>query len=257
MAGVLLAGVMIVQLLSLAPASATIGCVSGYGSLFDGLLSTASGPGGTYEGASAVMVNNSAPICDTGSTDPNANFVYEWVMIHQNNSAPGGTDHGYAQSGFYRGYAQPCPYWTSEYNRDASDTFHRDIKTSLGCVGSNTSNQYWVQYVASANGGAGGIRINVDTRTLATTPWNPYSYWGPYTYGPFFTEFAAETKYLGSNVPTSNFSSMQVQQFNDAWTTTLPTMYSLCPWPVRYIRGTYSNRFFAIQTSGSSTAYNC
>ena len=46
----------------------TIACASTYGSKFAGYISTASGPGGSYEGASAVLVNNSAPICDD---DPN------------------------------------------------------------------------------------------------------------------------------------------------------------------------------------------
>lgn len=99
--------------------------------------------------------------------------------------------------------------------------------------------------------------MNVDTTIMDTTPFNPYSTWQPGTYGPFLTEFSGETKYLGTDMPTSNFSTMQVQQFNDAFTNTLPTEYDICPWPSRYVKSAISGNSFGIQTSGTSNAFNC
>lgn len=152
--------------------------------------------------------------------------------------------------GFFQGYGQ-CTYYASEYRRDSGDTFHRSLRTDYGCLPTNATAHYWVQYINAS------IRMNVNTTVMATTPWSPYSYWDYNRYGPFSAQFSAETTFLGSNVPTSRFGQMQVQQFNDAWTNTLPAMYSACPWPVRYIKTSVSGNAFGLQTSGGSIAYNC
>lgn len=157
----------------------------------------------------------------------------------------------------FQGYGA-CAYFASEWHRDGYElNDYRHVHTEYGCLTANTANHYWVQYVGSDNGGNGDLRMNVDLTVMDYTPWNPYAYWLPASYGPFSTQFAAETKYLGTDIPTSNFSSMQVQQFDDTWTNTLPPLYDGCPWPARYINGGLSNNFFAIQTYGTSSNYNC
>jgi len=266
--GVLLATLTLLTSVSLTsavtfakPASASpIDCMDGnaYYSRFDGYYSSAGSPtGGTYEGASADLINNTAPICDTGTQDPNFNFNYVWVMIHQNNAAPGGSAHGYAQMGFYRGYAQPCGYFTNEYSQDGNDTYHRYIETRL-CLDPYTINQYWVQFVPTDNYGNGGIRMNVDVTIMGITPFSPYNAWNPATYGPFFTEFNGETKYLGSDIPDTNYQRIEVQQeAGDAFTSTLPSLYDGCPWPNRYQKSTIANNFFAISTGGQSGYHYC
>src|ERR1035441_5796427 len=68
-------------------ANAAIDCISGYNGLFDGYFSQNNAPSGwPYEGASATMVNNSAPICDTGSQDPNFNFSLDRKSTRLNSS---------------------------------------------------------------------------------------------------------------------------------------------------------------------------
>lgn len=106
--------IFVLQVAISGPATATpISCVSALRNLFDGLYSDTVGPGGSYQGTSAVMVNNTAPICDD-NTNPAQNFTYTWVMIAQNQSGAGaGT--GFAQVGFFRGYGE-CTYWASEFN---------------------------------------------------------------------------------------------------------------------------------------------
>jgi hypothetical protein len=236
------------------PASAA-GCESGYGSLFDGFYSTATGPGGSYEGASAVLIDNSAPICDGSPVPADENFNYVFTMIHQNNSAPGGADYGYAQIGFFR-YWGGCTYFTSESDSGYPAGYYRNIHTEFGCLKANGRNQYWEQYVQAANGGSGGLRLNVDSTIMDTTLFNPFTSWCQQC-GPFHTEFLGETKYLGTSMPTSNFSSMQVQLYDNSWTNALPPMWDGCPWPQRYIRSSLGNNSFAIQSFGSSSAYNC
>lgn len=247
-----LSGVGASSLIGGGTAYAQIDCINAYGSLFDGFISTAADPSGnTYEGTSTVLTAATAPICDTGSQDPNTNFDYTWVMIHQNNSAPGGTTSGYAQMGFYRGWGS-CNYFTAEYDRDVNDVYHRFIDPhGNGCLQDGGQNQYWVQYIN------GALRMNVDVTIMAVTPWNPYTYWN-LNYGPWHTEFDSETKYLGSDVPTTAFNAMEVQQFNDSWTTTLPAMYSSCPWPDRYNRtGTVVNDSFDIATIQADNGFHC
>jgi hypothetical protein len=124
------------------------------------------------------------------------------------------------------------------------------VHLEFGCLRANSSNRYWVQFIPST----GLLRMNVDTTIMDTTAWNPYLIWA----NPFLTEFDSETTYVGSNVPTTNFGSMQVQQgINHAFTTSLPAMTGSCPWPYRYVRGGLSGNFFALQTYGSSGALNC
>jgi hypothetical protein len=230
----------------------------GYGSLFDGQISVSRDQYNyTFEGTSANIIENSSPICDTGIQDPNENFTFVWTMIHQNNAAPGGPNYGYAQVGYFRGWGQPCPYFATEQDDKYPDNFSRFIHSEYGCLQPNGVNQFWVQYIPSLNRGAGGLSMNVDTTMMNTTSWNPYEQWD-LSAGPFLPEIAAETKYLGSSVPTTNFSSIQFQQSNDQWTTALLGLPDdLCPWPQKYIQGAFSNDFFAIQTSGTSDAYNC
>ncbi len=106
------------------------------------------------------------------------------------------------------------------------------------------------------NAGTGGLRLNVDTTIMNITPWNPNSAWIPGLYGPFWTELMGEAKYVGSDVPTTTFASVQVQKANLAFTSTLPVRYNVCPWPVRYLKTAFPANSFAIQTSGASGALN-
>jgi hypothetical protein len=88
------------------------------------------------------------------------------------------------------------------------------------------------------------------------TPFNPYTWWVQ----PFWTEFNGETTYVGTDMPTSNFSSMQIQQSNGVWIWTDQGSYydDTCPWPNRYARWPHPvNNQFAIQTYGSTGALNC
>jgi hypothetical protein len=230
-------------------ANAQVNCVSPDKSLFDGYLSTAAGPGGyQYEGASAAIIANAAPLCTTGFGPDE--FSYTWVMVHQSNSGPGGGNNGYAQMGFFRDVTESCPYYTSESDQIYGQTFFRHIHTEYGCLPTNQLNRYWVQYIPST----GLLRMNVDVTIMDTTTWNPYLNWA----APFSTDFDSETKYIGSDVPATNYRSMQVQQgINHGWSSSLPQMYTTCPWPIRYVLGALSNNFFAIQTYGSSSGYNC
>ena len=233
-------------------ASATVPCLSAYGSEFAGLLSQQSGPGGTYEGASSQIDVGNGPICDTGSHGQD-NFHFVWSMIAENESAGGAR--GYVQSGYLR-YWNGCTYWTTEYNKGPGDTFHRHIHTEDGCK-TFGSNRYWVQYIPST----GFERMNVDSTVLDTTPWDIYVEWAAHL--PFEPEFSGETKYIGSDIPgtssnTTTLGSLQVQQFSDAWSSTLPSFLSICPWPVRYVRtGLSGNAFQIYSTTSTSTNLNC
>jgi hypothetical protein len=94
---------------------------------------------------------------------------------------------------------------------------------------------------------------------MNVTPFDPLTSWDPGLYGKLFTEFDGETKYLGSNIPSSNYSQMQTQLSNFSWTNTLPVYYNSCPWPVRYINSGNPDptQILGINTSGNSNAYNC
>lgn len=246
--------VLIASSVIAAPSAHAGTCTGSYMSRFDGYLSTAPDPSyGTFEGASSILTNNPAVPCTGSLTTPAPdNFAYEFVMVHQSNSAPGGTGKGYAQIGFFQ-YWGSCEYYTTEYNRDNSDSvFHRHIHTEYGCLSDNAQHQYWVQYRS------GQLYMNVDVTVMDITPFNPYTYWKWGTYGPFQTQFTTETKYITTDIAASIFQQMQVQRYNDTWTWALPIMYSACPWPTRYIKwSTITNNSFALQTSGSSLGSNC
>ncbi len=132
-----------VEAFSTRPAAALADCLSGYGSVFAGYVTKATGPGGSYQGVSAQITNNTAPLCDTESHDPAENFNYTFSMLHQNNAAPGGANHGYGQVGFFRGWGA-CTYFTAEYDQNSLDSYHRMIHTEFGCLTANgtTSNRY-------------------------------------------------------------------------------------------------------------------
>lgn len=239
-------------------AAAQISCISAQKSLFDGYYTTGVDDSGrNFIGTSADEVNNTAPICTTGSTNPASNFIFVWNMVHDNNSAPGGTTNNYAQMGFFEGYGQ-CMYFADEYGY-YPNTPLRVVHTEYGCLTPNSVNRYWVQYGANDPcTGHSDMRLNVDTTIMNCTPFDPATAW-PYGYGHWLTEFNGETKYLGSNVPNSQFFSMEVQQNNGNFTNILPNTYNSCPWPVRYINsgGPNGTDSFGIITSGSSDAYNC
>lgn len=104
---------------------------------------------------------------------------------------------------------------------------------------------------------SGVLRMNVDVTIMAQTTWDPYVYWNFSKYGPWSTGFNAESKYLATDIAVSHFGSMQVQRYDDTWTSSLPPMYNSCPWPQRYINNGISNNAFGLQTSGASSAFNC
>lgn len=238
-----------------APAAA-IDCLSGYGSLWDGMASTASGPGGTYEGVVAHMNANYGALCDTGTHDPGyepnslGNFNYVYVMVAQNGSA--GANRGYAQMGYYRGWAEQS-YFTAEYRKNSSDTFHRNVRWDIGPLTYGGMNQYWVQWVPD-NGGQ--FRMNIDLSVIDVTPWNPYSStaFNPNGQGVFELHWEGETKYSGSDIPGSTsdysyFEGMQVQLINDSFSGTLPSLGGVIPTSSRYGRCCFGNNTFVIYTN--------
>jgi hypothetical protein len=82
-------------------------------------------------------------------------------------------------------------------------------------------------------------------------------------YFPLVPQFAAETKYIDSNVPgtstdVTTFSTLKVQKYDDSFTTTLPSFGEGCPWPVRYARSALSGGSFDVYTKNTtSTSLNC
>ena len=237
------------------PARALSTCGSPQKNYFDGFYSSWSDNfNGNYEGASATLVNNSANICDDGSHDFQVAFNYVWVGVFDGSQSHNAA---HAQIGFYRGWGR-CTVFAWETQWFYNGPFARNYGPF--CLGANTSNHYWVQFEFNQLGGYGDFRLNVDNSVMYRTPWNPFnSGWAQ----PFSTQFNGETTYVGTDIPTSHFSGMQVQQSNGAWAWATygqggPYYYDSCPQPARYVKWAHvTNNEFGIQTSGSSYALNC
>lgn len=218
------------------PAVAQPDCLPNYGSRFAGLTTQGNGPGGTFEGGSAHLIARFGSLCDSGSHDPNVNFNYVFTMLLSNLVATDPANAGYAQIGYYRGWGQST-YFTTEYRRNY-DSFFRAIRYDYGPLNYGGDNQFWVQWVPD-NGGQ--LRLNIDLTTMTTTPWNPYadSALGPAIHGPMRVEWTGETKYDGSDMPGTNSVraytyGLQVQQFNDSFSSNLPSLFGVIPGGFRY-----------------------
>src|SRR5207244_2895216 len=122
-----------------------------------------------------------------------------------------------------------------------------DLRRLQGVDGVLGSSRFWVRWHTST----GLEQMLVASNVLDTTPWNICAEWVT----PFQPEFSGETKYVGSNIPgvASNktpYSEMQLQKYDNSWTTNLPTFLAICPWPVRYSRSAISvNNAFNIWTN--------
>jgi GrpB protein len=149
--------------------------------------------------------------------------------------------------------------WITEYRANPADTFHRYIDTAHGCISIGQTEQFWVTYQNTS----GLENLNIDSTNVSNTPFDIYSAWSGHT--PFEPEFSGETKYVGSDMPgtptqTVVGSTLLVQQFNDAFTASLPTFVNICHWPQRYARsGILSNAmsFFTYANEATNAALNC
>ena len=253
----LLSGAIVIPTTS---ASAYVFCRTSYGSRFAGYLTSGSDSSGlSFEGTKANIENNTGPICD--DDESTLNFNTTWVMISENESAGGGR--GYAQSGYFR-YWGSCTYWYSEYRKNPSDSYHRTIHTGYGCrtgSGSDFSVVWGRSGVANESLIAGSPSSGT---VLGSTPWDPFAAWS--SAGNFEPEISSETKYIGSDVPgtsadPTNITSVELQNFDNSWTTstqTLPSMNDICPWPVRYSKSNFGGHAFSFySTTSTSTSLNC
>lgn len=149
-----------------APANAYLPCLSGKASYFrgyfgGGLASDAS----TFEGASGTATVRRGELCDDDKTyGANANVV--WTMLAAHNSY--GAGRGYAQVGYFRGYAGST-YFFTQYKKNSSSTPVTRVRDDFGVLPNGRRNQYWVQFIN------GALRLNVDTTIMATTSFNPYA----------------------------------------------------------------------------------
>jgi hypothetical protein len=231
------------------PATA-VACVSGSASNYFSGFQTESRLSGqpTYEGSSASIYARTQSICDTGAYD----FNTTWSMIAPNSSSG---IVGHVQVGFFRNLGT-CTYFFTEYQESASDTFHRTIHTSYGCIPEGHVNKMWNQYYPST----GLERMNVDTTNMATTPFGIYSAWTQ----PFDVVFSGETTNLATNVPGTTsvpvtINNMMVQRYtDDVFTSSIPSPSSWggnYPYPCRYSLSPMSGGAFTLWTNTNS-GYN-
>lgn len=193
------------------PAEAQLATCGTPGNWFDGFVGFPTSSDRHYEGVRAVLTVQSAQVCDSdhsvfnyssnGQPTPLGNFTYAWSMITDPTSG------GWVQSGYFRSYNQSLTNF-SQVN-DGHGYLH-NAYTAGPAVGS--THTYWQQYVPG-----GGIRSNVDTTILQTTPFNPFSQWSNGDWSP---QFLNETRYRESDVPGTtgshmHWSGLQVQRFSD------------------------------------------
>ncbi len=248
---VLLGGTLMV---STPAAQAAVSCLSSEHNYFDGyIMQHPDSSANTYEGVGATIAINNGVICDTGDQTAE-NFWFVWVMIHAGQMGP---SQGYAQAGYFR-YWGSCRYWTTEYRRDNSDTFHRHIDTADGCKTFGT-NHYQVRW----NSTTGDEEMLVDGVVKASTPFDIFTVWPWSTLDPYTLQYSAETKYIGDDVPGTSSSpdsltSAQGENYANNWTNSLGQVDAPCAdSPVRYARSSWSDGFSFYSTTSTSTTLRC
>ncbi len=173
-----------------------IGC-SGQQGLFDGEYANANTGLDMAEGVRArIRVENEA-LCPQRTDAANTSSVWSLIAENINHAASRGVEGGLAQVGYLKSPQRPdLPRWFYEYGRDdAGSTYHlwhAENGRSPGEV--HTFTVQWDPY-------CGCFAMIIDSRTLAQTTWNPYSYWGyPLSSNPWESQFLGETHDYGTDI---------------------------------------------------------
>lgn len=221
------------------PSSAAVAaCGTFKNSYFDGLQADPANDSDI--GSSASMNNQFAYFCTSVQTTNNQTSA--WTMIQGSNNSIC----QYTQTGIITNATRI--YYEDEFFAEYDNgNCQTGFVVVYGVTLSNFGevHHYWDQFVPSCN----CEYENVDVTTFQTTPFNPKNWTEPVR-----STWSGEDTYLGSDMPGNpgegytSFTGLQVQQWNGAYTNTLPALGSLNDNVLRYTHTNVSGNAFTLGT---------
>jgi len=185
-------------------AGAEIGTCGTKSNYWDGI--SAQPVSGAFEGASAMITNETSQVCDTDTSQDNYTLASTYFADYQVSS--------WVQSGFIRWYNAPTYGWFFGQVWDTYDNYKHTAYSGAAISGVET-HHFWEEWRSSCS----CVYALIDGDTgYAHTMENPNTKW---TKTPLFAEWFGETTYLESDVPgyaatQTAFTQIRVQLKSDS-----------------------------------------